>query len=144
MSDTHKKNHAALHIVEKTMTTDQLIKNLYKSPNTLTIEHFKMVNSHLKNNIADIGQVVLVSPPGAQSCTREEAAFQDTAREVDKTLAKLDKQERRVLAEKYDFLSTIASTSGTCRTKYKRPTSKTSRDHSKRNRTSLYHRLLRN
>jgi len=113
MSDTHKKNHAALHIVEKTMTTDQLIKNLYKSPNTLTIEHFKMVNSHLKNNIADIGQVVLVSPPGAQSCTREEAAFQDTAREVDKTLAKLDKQERRVLAEKYDFLSTIASTSGT-------------------------------
>ncbi|MCG6202920.1 hypothetical protein [Psychromonas antarctica] len=42
---THNK---AIHIVEKSMTVDQLIMIMYNSPTQIVYDHFKMVNSHLK------------------------------------------------------------------------------------------------
>ena len=41
-----------------------------------------MVNSHIKNGIVQVGQVVLLSPADAQECTIEEAEFLKVAKAV--------------------------------------------------------------
>jgi predicted Zn-ribbon and HTH transcriptional regulator len=106
---THNK---AIHIVEKSMTVDQLIMIMYNSPAQIVYDHFKMVNSHLKNNMVQVGQIVLLSPANSKECTVEEAEFLDIAESVDRTLLKLDSSERQVLAKRYDFLSNVASYNG--------------------------------
>jgi hypothetical protein len=65
-NDSTKK--VALHIVEKQLPVDQLIMILYNSPAQATYNHFKSVNSHLKDGIARVGQVVLLSPENPQEC----------------------------------------------------------------------------
>ncbi|MCG6202616.1 hypothetical protein [Psychromonas antarctica] len=107
--DTHNK---AIHIVEKSMTVDQLIMIMYNSPSQIVYDHFKMVNSHLKNNMVQVGQVVLLSPANSKECTLEEAEFLDVAESVDRTLLKLDSSEREILAKRYSFLSSVASYNG--------------------------------
>ena len=59
----------AIHIVEKSMPIDQLIMIMYNYPSKIVYDHFKMVNSHLKNNMVQVGQVVLLSPVNSKECT---------------------------------------------------------------------------
>jgi len=37
------------HFAEKPQTIDALISALYTNPSALAVEHFKAINSHLKN-----------------------------------------------------------------------------------------------
>lgn len=62
MDRENSKKKLALHIVEKQLPVDQLIMILYNAPADSTYSHFKAVNSHLKDGIARVGQVVLLSP----------------------------------------------------------------------------------
>jgi len=101
-----------IHIVEQNMNIDQLIMILYNSPSEAVYNHFKLVNSHIKNNQVKIGQIVLLSPENSNECTVEEAEFIHIAELVDKQLLKLDSQERKILVSKYDFLSNAATYSG--------------------------------
>jgi hypothetical protein len=102
----------AIHIVEKQMPVDQLIMIMYNSPSENTYKHFKMVNSHIKNGIAQVGQIVLLSPENSQECTIEESEFLDIAKKVDLTLLKLSNSEKELLAKRYEFFSNVASYNG--------------------------------
>jgi hypothetical protein len=112
MATSSGSQNQVIHIVEKAMSTDQLIMIMYNSPDQIVYDHFKMVNSHLKNNQVQVGQVVLLSPADSKECTIEETEFLKAAKLVDQTLLKLNKQEREILAAHYDFLSKAASYSG--------------------------------
>jgi hypothetical protein len=109
-NDSTKK--VALHIVEKQLPVDQLIMILYNSPAPATYNHFKSVNSHLKDGIARVGQVVLLSPENPQECTLEEVEFLNVAEAVDQELLKLSNAEKEILAKRYEFLSSVASYNG--------------------------------
>jgi len=102
----------AIHIVEKPMSVDQLIMLLYDSPKPIVFDHFKLVNSHIKNGEVWPGQLVLLSPEDATQCTIEEQAFLTVAEQVDLTLLQLSNSERELLAKRYDLLSSIGTYSG--------------------------------
>ncbi len=112
MDSNESSKQVALHIVEKQLPVDQLIMILYNSPVDATYKHFKSVNSHLKDGIARVGQVVLLSPEDPQQCTLEEVEFLNVAEAVDQELLKLSNAEKQVLANKYEFLSNVASYNG--------------------------------
>ncbi|WP_432452567.1 MULTISPECIES: hypothetical protein [unclassified Agarivorans] len=112
MSSPTRVHDKVIHIVEKSMSIDQLIMIMYNSPNQLVYDHFKMVNAHLKNDKVQVGQIVLLSPANSNQCTQEEADFLEIAHAVDKTLLMLDSSERKILAKRYDFLSNVASYNG--------------------------------
>ena len=112
MTQTITSSASALHIVEKSMPIDQLIMVLYNSPLPIVYDHFKMVNSHLKNGTAQVGQIVLLSPANTNACTIEELEFLTVAHEVDRTLAKLNTEEKKILANRYYFLSEVANYNG--------------------------------
>jgi len=112
MTQTQAPNSSALHIVEKTMPVNQLIMIMYNSPLPRVYDHFKLVNSHIKNETVQVGQVVLLSPPDSNACTLEEQQFLTVAHNVDKILSKLNTEEKKVLASRYDFLSEAATYSG--------------------------------
>lgn len=112
MSAQATPNNKAVHIVEKTMPVDQLIMIMYNAPSPEVYDHFKMVNSHIKNGMVQVGQIVLLSPEGASECTIEEAEFLKIAKAVDNTLLKLDSSEKKLLAKRYELLSGVASYNG--------------------------------
>ncbi len=102
----------AIHIIEKKMPVDQLILILYENPTPLVFQHFKTVNQHLANGVVRPGQIVMISPATANTCTVEEAAFQDAARQIDIKLRNMASQEREILASRYELLSNVASYNG--------------------------------
>jgi hypothetical protein len=112
MTQTQAHSSSALHIVEKTMPVNQLIMIMYNSPLPMVYDHFRVVNSHIKNEVVQVGQVVLLSPADSNACTLEEQQFLTVAHEVDKILSKLNTGEKKVLASRYDFLSEAANYSG--------------------------------
>ncbi|WP_062268279.1 hypothetical protein [Endozoicomonas arenosclerae] len=102
-------NEALFFIADREYTIDELIQTLYHSPVPETRSHFKAINSHLKNGRALPGQMVIITPPKANSCQVAESVMQQTAMEVDKELANMSPREREVLAEHYAFLSNITT-----------------------------------
>ncbi|MDO6543876.1 hypothetical protein [Photobacterium sanguinicancri] len=112
MAAMQEQNNMAIHIVEKTMPIDRLVMIMYNSPSEIVYQHFRAVNSHLKDDLVKVGQVVLLSPAESNMCTLEEARFLDIAKSVDRTLIALDRSERETLAKRYDFLSSVASYNG--------------------------------
>ncbi len=100
------------HFVKKNQATDELIRTLYTRPSGETITHFKAINSHLKNGQVKLGQMVVMSPPNSQQCTRFEADLAEAALLVDIKLAKLSAQEKQIMAERYQLLNNITSYGG--------------------------------
>ncbi len=62
MSTNSTSPDKVIHIVEKSMPIDQLIMIMYNAPNQIVYDHFRMVNSHLKKDRIEVGQVVLAIP----------------------------------------------------------------------------------
>ncbi|MCF6338810.1 MAG: hypothetical protein L3J84_12815 [Gammaproteobacteria bacterium] len=91
---------------------DTLIGALYTSPSALAVDHFKAINSHLKNGQVDAGQLIIVTPPNSQQCSRFEADLMDAAALVDQKLAELTEADRKIMADNYQLLSNIASAGG--------------------------------
>ena len=112
ISQPSATNDMAIHIVERAMHVNELIMIMYNSPSPTVYDHFKIVNSHLKNHRVEVGQVVLLSPPNSMECTREELIFLDVAHKVDQNLKKLGRQERILLAQRFDLLSNVANYNG--------------------------------
>jgi len=102
----------AIHIAEKAIPVEQLVMILYNFPEQIVYDHFKLINSHIKNGEVQPGQVVLLSPAGASQCTLEEVEFLKVAEQVDLTLLQLSNSEREILAKRYDLLSSIGTYSG--------------------------------
>ena len=100
------------HFAQKNRSIDDLIRHLYISPSSTTIEHFKSINSHLKNGQVVVGQMVVVTPPGSLQCTSFESDLASAAMLVDQKLAELSAQEKQVMAEHYQMLNNIASYGG--------------------------------
>ena len=100
------------HFAKKSQSVDELIRSIYNSPSTSTVEHFKATNSHLKNGAVTVGQMVVVVPPDSQQCTSFESDLAKAAVLIDRKLAKFSEQERQALAEHYQLLNNIASYGG--------------------------------
>jgi len=100
------------HFAKKPQSVDALISSLYTNPTALTVAHFKAINSHLKNDQVQVGQLVILTPANSQQCSRFEAELAEAALVVDKNLATLASEERRVIAENYQLLNNIASNGG--------------------------------
>jgi hypothetical protein len=100
------------HIVETDTAIKDLVHLFYASPTELNRQHFRLVNSHLKGDIARPGQIVLVSPGNASQCTEAEILFNQVALEVDAELTTMNKQEAEILAKRYDLINSTASYSG--------------------------------
>jgi len=100
------------HFAKKNQSVDELIRNIYSSPSAETVQHFKVMNRHLKNNNVMVGQMVVVTPANSQQCTRYEADLAEAALLVDQKLATLSAEERRIMAEHYQLLNNIASYGG--------------------------------
>ena len=111
-SQSSATNNMVVHIVEKPMHVNELIMVMYNSPSKPVYEHFKIVNAHIKNDQVNAGQVVLLSPANSMECTRDEVAFLEFANRVDKHLESLSKQERILLAKRYDLISNVAGYNG--------------------------------
>ena len=58
------------HFAKETQTVDALINLLYTGPSKLAVEHFKAINSHLKAEQVQAGQLIIVTPPNSQQCSR--------------------------------------------------------------------------
>jgi len=101
------------HFAKKSQRVDALINSLYTTPTAITVAHFKAINSHLKNDQVQAGQLVILTPANSQQCSRFEAELAEAALVVDKQLATLASQEKRVIAENYQLLHNITSTGGT-------------------------------
>lgn len=100
------------HIAKQPQTVDALIHSLYRHPAPLTVDHFKAINSHLKDGRVQAGQLIIITPQNSQQCSRFEADMMEAAALVDKQLAALSGEERRILAENYQLLSNVASVGG--------------------------------
>jgi len=109
---SNNQNDYAIYTVETRMPVDQLILILYENPTPQVFEHFKFVNQHVANEIVRPGQIILISPANATTCTTEEALFQEAAKQVDIKLAAMGIRERELLAKHYEFLSNVASYNG--------------------------------
>lgn len=97
------------HFVNKDQSVDELIRSLYSQPSKATIDHFKVINGHLKGNYARTGQMVVITPADSQQCSFWEAELAEAAVKVDEKLAMLSKEEARIMAENYQLLSNITS-----------------------------------
>lgn len=97
------------HFAKKNQTVDELIRSLYSQPSQLAVDHFKAINSHLKNNRVKVGQMVVITPPNSQQCTLFEAELAEVALKIDEKLAKLSEEEARIIAENYQLLNNITS-----------------------------------
>ena len=100
------------HFAKKSQTVDETIRTLYTRPTQIAVDHFKAINRHLKNGQVQTGQLIIVTPPDSQQCSRFEADLMDAAELVDKKLAALSDSEKRIIAENYSLLNAIASTGG--------------------------------
>ena len=100
------------HFAKKNQTIDELIRTLYIHPSVDTINHFKAINSHLVNGQVKLGQMVVITQPNSQQCTQFETDLAEAARLVDQKLAKLDAQEKEILAERYQLLNNVANYGG--------------------------------
>ncbi len=96
---------ALFFLADQPGTVNELVMKLYEQPNKTTIDHFKSVNEHLTGGDVKAGQMIIVTPPNPQSCTKAEAAMQIAAESVDKQLAAMSEQERRKMSQRYAFLS---------------------------------------
>ena len=66
----------------------------------------------MKNGQVEIGQLIIVTPPNSQQCSRFEADLMDAAALVDQKLAELSEADRQIIADNYQLLSNIASAGG--------------------------------
>ena len=82
------------HIAKKNLSIDELIRQIYISPSSASIDHFKSINSHLKDGKVKVGQMVVITPPNSLQCTSFESDLAEAAVLVDQKLAELSLQER--------------------------------------------------
>ncbi len=100
---------ALFFLADQPATISETIAKLYEQPNKATIDHFRGVNEHLTGGEIKAGQMIIVTPPNPQSCTKAEAAMQIAAESVDKQLAEMSEQERKQMAKRYGFLTNYAN-----------------------------------
>jgi len=91
--------------VRKPQSISELITSIYHNPSADTISHFKAINGHLNNDVVRAGQMVIITPPGSQQCSRYEADLAQAAALVEQKLTKLSPGEARILAEHYQLLA---------------------------------------
>ncbi len=101
------------YIAERDMSVQDTLQVLYDYPSQSTINHFLLVNSHLKNNFVLAGQMVIVTPENPLGCTLWETQMGIAARNVDAEIERLTAQEREKLSKHYSLLSNVSSYSGT-------------------------------
>jgi len=100
------------HFAKQTQSTDALIRTLYTRPSKSTVDHFKAINSHLKDDKVQIGQLIIITPPNSMQCTTFEADLMDAALLVDQRLKELTAEDKRILAENYQLLNNFTSVGG--------------------------------
>lgn len=109
MTNVQIPDEALFFIADGYYSVNQLLQVIYNNPNEKTRNHFLNVNSHLKSGKVKPGQMVIITPPNANSCQHWEAIMQVAARQIDSNLAKMSERERKNLARHYALLNNITS-----------------------------------
>lgn len=105
-------NEVFYHFAKQTQSIETLIRSLYSRPTKSTIDHFTAINSHIENGLVQIGQLVIITPENSMQCSQFEADLMEAAILVDQRLAKLSKEDKRIIAENYQLLNNITSAGG--------------------------------
>ena len=105
-------NEIFYQFASKNQSIDELIRTIYTNPSPATVTHFKSINSHFKNAQVIAGQMVVITPSGSLQCTSFESDLAQAARLVDKKMADLSAQEKKIMAKHYQLLNNIASYGG--------------------------------
>lgn len=109
MANEQIPDEVLFFIAEGHYSTDQLLRTLYNWPSEQTKSHFLKVNEHLQGGVVKPGQMVIITPPDANSCQQWEAMLQEAARQVDIQLAQTAKRDRENLARHYAMLNGITT-----------------------------------
>ena len=113
MNKSDIPDEALFYISERTLPLDAVIDFIYESPSDKTIAHFKGINIHLKNDQVKPGQMVIITPPNAESCQQWELIMQQAAAYTDEQLDKMSAKEKVNLARHLDLLQYSAENIGT-------------------------------
>ena len=103
---------AMYHFSKRSESIEKLVRSLYVKPTKSTIDHFTATNIHLVNGRVKIGQLVIITPENSVECSRVEADMMEAAILVDKRLADLAEEDKRIIAENYQLLNNITSAGG--------------------------------
>ncbi|WP_313055960.1 hypothetical protein [Pseudomonas lopnurensis] len=93
------------YIVPRSTTLEKLEAQLFTSPRPAVIEKFKALNPNLSQVKA--GQMIVLSDPDNQQCTREEALLMDAAAKVNSALEPLSPEEADFMARHRDEIESF-------------------------------------
>ncbi|WP_313027286.1 hypothetical protein [Pseudomonas lopnurensis] len=93
------------YIVPRSTTIEELQAQLFPSPAPAVIEKFKALNPNLSQVKA--GQMIVLSDPDNQQCTREEALLMDAAAKVNSALEPLSPEEADFMARHRDEIESF-------------------------------------
>ncbi|KAF1021811.1 MAG: Actin cross-linking toxin VgrG1 [Pseudomonas sp.] len=86
------------HIVQRVMSRDALERSLFESPSAVVLERFRSLNPQL-TQYARPGQMLVLSDPLNNQCTREEALLMAAADAVNDALAPMSDDEATFMVE---------------------------------------------
>lgn len=99
------------HINNKNQSVQDLLNHLYENPSSSTQQHFRALNSHLKQTVQP-GQIAFITPPDDLQCTRIEPVLHDAAVYIGKHTKELTKEDIKRINQRYEFLAHLADYSG--------------------------------
>jgi hypothetical protein len=100
------------YIVQETMPRSALEAALFDKPDGATLEKFKRLNPHL-TGYAKPGQLIVLSDPNNQQCTREEALLTEAAQKVEAALIPMSDEEASFMMHHRDVIESTLSQGST-------------------------------
>ncbi|MEO8647181.1 hypothetical protein [Pseudomonas sp.] len=100
------------YIVQEVMPRSALEAALFDTPDGATLEKFKRLNPHV-TGYAKPGQLIVLSDPNNQQCTREEALLTEAAQKVDAALKPMSDEEASFMVRHRDSIESILSQGST-------------------------------
>jgi len=94
------------YIVREVMPRSVLEATLLDKPDGATLEKFKRLNPHV-TGYAKPGQLIVLSDPNNQQCTREEALLTEAAQKVDAALKPMSDEEASFMVRHRDSIETF-------------------------------------
>jgi type VI secretion system VgrG family protein len=100
------------HIVEQPLSRTALEALLFPQSNPAVLKKFRNLNPQL-GNFAKPGQMIVLSDPQNNQCTREEALLMEAAQKVDEALGPMSDVEAAFMALHYDEIESFLAQGST-------------------------------
>ncbi|ARU86676.1 PAAR domain-containing protein [Pseudomonas sp. M30-35] len=99
------------YIVPQSITAEGLETQLFTSPSSAVLDKFKTLNPNLGH--AKAGEMIVLSDPNNQQCTREEALLMEAAAKVNASLESLTPEEADFMARHRDEIESFLAQGST-------------------------------